>query len=353
METGGSTREMNALFRPAFAVGALIFAVAAALPASAAIAGTLKTVRDRGALICGVSNGLPGFSVVDDKGEWSGFDVDFCRAVAAAIFGDSTKARFVPVLANERFDVLKAKKVDLLLGNSTWTMSREATLNLVFAGTTYYDGQGFLAPKRRNLLSALELDGSKVCVEAGTTSELNFVDYFQSNNLKYEALRFKTVGESVAAYEAGQCDVLTSDVSELYAQRLLLAKPGDHVILADIISKEPLGPVVRQDDMQWLNIVKWVHFAMLNAEELGISSKTVGEALNSNKPAIRRFVGAEGDFARQLGLSPDWGVNIVRSVGNYGEVLDRNLGAKSLLGIDRGLNQLWSVGGIQYAPPIR
>ncbi len=343
---------MMTLFPLAFAISALILTAVFA-PASTAQAGTLKTVKDRGALICGVSNGLPGFSVADDKGQWSGFDVDFCRAVAAAVFGDSAKVRFVPVAANERFDVLRAKKVDVLLGNSTWTMSREAALNLVFAGTTYYDGQGFLAPKRRNLLSALELGGSKVCVEAGTTSELNLIDYFQSNSLKYEALRFNTIKESIAAYEAGQCDVLTSDVSELHAQRLLLAKPGDHVILADIISKEPLGPAVRQDDVQWFNIVKWVHFAMLNAEELGISRKTVDGAMNSNDSATRRFVGVDGDFAKQLGLSPDWAVNIVKAVGNYGEVLDRNLGAKSLLGIERGLNQLWSAGGIQYAPPIR
>lgn len=344
---------MMTLFSPGFAIRAMILAAAVFASASTAQAGTLKTVKDRGALICGVSNGLPGFSVVDEKGEWSGFDVDFCRAVAAAIFGDRTKVRFVPVLANERFDVLKAKKVDVLLGNSTWTMSREAALNLVFAGMTYYDGQGFLVPKGRNLLSALELGGSKVCVEAGTTSELNLADYFQSNGLNYEALRFNTIKESVAAYEAGQCDVLTGDVSELYAQRLLLAKPGDHVILADIISKEPLGPAVRQDDVQWFNIVKWVHFAMLNAEELGISSKTVEEAMNSKDSATKRFMGAEGDFAKQLGLPSDWAVNIIKAVGNYGEVLDRNLGAKSLLGIERGLNQLWSAGGIQYAPPIR
>jgi len=330
----------------------LALAASAALGA-AAQSQTLKTVQDRGSLICGVNQGLEGFGIKDDKGQWSGFDVDFCRALAAAIFNDPSKVQYVPLSAEQRFDALKDKKIDVLSRNSTWTLGREEASGIVFAGVTYYDGQGFLTPKSRNLQSALELDGSTVCVQPGTTTELNLTDYFDANHMKYQAVHVGDVAEMLKAYEAGQCNVMTTDESALFAVRQELAKPGDSMILPDVISKEPLGPAVRQDDMQWFNIVKWVNFAMIDAEELGVSSKTIDEALKSEKPAVKRLVGTEGDFGKPLGLSTDWAARIIRTVGNYGEVFDSNVGAHSKLGIPRGLNELWNNGGIQYAPPIR
>jgi len=332
----------------AAAAAALAFAAAGAAEAQT----TLKAVQDRGKLVCGVSQGIAGFSIKDDKGAWSGFDVDFCRALAAAIFADPAKVEFVPLSATERFDALKAKKIDVLSRNSTWTMSREGDSDIVFAGVTYYDGQGFLVPKARNVTSALELDG-KVCVQKGTTSEPNAKDYFEANHINIEIVEADTVAEVVADYLAGKCNVLTTDASQLFALRSQFPKPSEHMILPDIISKEPLGPAVRQDDIQWFNIVKWLNFALLNAEELGVSSKTMDEALQSQKPSVRRLVGADGDFGKNLGLANAWAVNAVRSVGNYGEIFDRNVGAQTKLGIPRGLNELWDNGGIQYAPPIR
>ena len=234
---------------------------------------TLKTVQDRGSLICGVNPGLDGFATKDANGQWSGFDVDFCRALAAAIFNDPSKVQFVPLSAADRFDALKNKQIDVLSRNSTWTMGREGDYGVVFPGVTYYDGQAFLVPKSRNLQSALELDGSKVCVQPGTTTEPNFIDFFETNHMKYETVHAGSADEMIKAYEAGRCNVLTTDESGLFAMRLQLAKPSDSMILPDVISKEPLGPVVRQDDMQWFNIVKWVNFAMINAEELGVNSK--------------------------------------------------------------------------------
>ena len=314
---------------------------------------TLKTVQDRGSLICGVNQGLAGFAIKDDKGQWSGFDVDFCRALAAAIFNDPSKVQFVPLSAEQRFDALKNKQIDVLARNSTWTMGREGDYGVLFTGTTYYDGQAFLVPKSRNVRSALELDGSKVCVQPGTTTEPNFTDFFETNHMKYETVHEGSVAEMIAAYVAGQCNVMTTDESALFAIRQQLAKPGDNMILPDVISKEPLGPVVRQDDMQWFNIVKWVNFAMINAEELGVGSKTIDEALKSEKPAVKRLVGTEGDFGKPLGLSNAWAANAIRAVGNYGEVFDRNVGVNTKLAIPRGLNELWDNGGVQYAPPIR
>jgi general L-amino acid transport system substrate-binding protein len=320
--------------------------------ASGSGAATLDEVKARGELICGVSQGILGFSA-EEGGAWLGFDVDFCRAVAAAIFADPQKVSFVPLSASERFEALTSKRIDLLSRNSTWTMGRETELGISFAGITYYDGQGFLVPAARNVTSALELHGSKVCVQAGTTSEANVADYFTSNNMPYEAVPTANPDESRQAYTEGRCDVLTSDVSQLYAERLKLQNPADHVILADVISKEPLGPAVRLDDPKWRLLVQWVHFAMLDAEELGVASDNIDEALASEKPDVKRLVGTDGAFGEQLGLSKGWAVNIVRLVGNYGEVFDRNVGADSRLGIPRGMNQLWSMGGIQYAPPIR
>ncbi len=314
---------------------------------------TLKTVQDRGSLICGVSQGLEGFSFKDDKGDWSGFDVDFCRALAAAIFNDPSKVQYVPLSAAERFDALKNKQIDVLSRNSTWTMGREIDSGVVFAGVDYYDGQAFLVPKSRKLTSALELDGSKVCVQSGTTSEPNFVDFFESNHMNYEIVRGATVADVLADYQAGKCNVLTSDESGLFALRLQMAKPSDNAILPDVISKEPLGPVVRQDDMQWFNTVKWVNFALIDAEELGVGSKTVDDAMQSQKPSVKRLVGTEGEFGKPLGLPNAWAVNAIRAVGNYGEMFDRNVGVHSKLGIPRGLNELWDNGGIMYAPPIR
>ena len=314
---------------------------------------TLKRTIGRGEVLCGVNTGLPGFSIPDDKGNWSGFDVDLCRAIAAAIFNDAGKVRFVPLDAAARFAALKSGDVDVLSRNSTWTMSRETTFGLVFAAVTYYDGQGFLVRKALNVESALELDGKSFCLQTGTTGELNVADYFRANNMTYSAVELASLDEILTAYDGGRCDVFATDVSQLHAERLKLAKPDEHVILPDVISKEPLGPVVRQGDDQWFTIVKWTHFAMVNAEELGVSSKTIERAMQSEKPEVKRLVGTAGNFGEQAGLASDWAARIVRLVGNYGEVFERNIGTKSPLGIPRGLNHLWTMGGIQYAPPIR
>lgn len=332
----------------ALAAGAVL-----ALAASGASAQTLKTVKDRGTLNCGVSRGLPGFSAPDAKGTWSGFDVDFCRAVAAAIFDDPTKVTFVPLSAEERFGALQKGQIDVLSRNSTWTVEREASLGLLFSAITYYDGQGFLIPSTRNITSALELDGSKVCVQAGTTAVGYTEDFFRLNNMKLDLVTLGNSDDLVKAYEEGRCDALTTDVSQLYALRLVMKKPGSHIVLPDVISKEPLGPVVRQGDDQWLNIVKWTHFAMLNAEELGVTRANVGEALKSTKPDVKRLLGVEGTYGEQLGLTKDFAARIVKAVGNYSEVFENNVGVASRLAIPRGLNQLWSLGGIQYAPPFR
>jgi general L-amino acid transport system substrate-binding protein len=312
---------------------------------------TLKAVKDRGSLICGVSQGLPGFSNPDDKGNWAGIDVDYCRALAAAIFNDPSKVKYSPLAAKDRFEPLKAGTIDILSRNTTWTISRDALFN--FVGVIYYDGQGFMARKALKVNSALELNGASVCTQTGTTTELNLADYFRTNNMKYEVIAFGTADETVKAYESGRCDVFTTDVSQLYAEKLKLTNPNDHVILPEVISKEPLGPVVRHGDDQWFDVARWTLFAMLNAEELGVSSRTVDEALKSKQPEIRRLLGQDGTYGEQIGLTRDWVVRIVRHVGNYGEVFERNVGASSKLGISRGLNRLWTKGGIQYAPPIR
>jgi general L-amino acid transport system substrate-binding protein len=350
---------MRKFFGLNFHTGLLIGCAIAAAIAVAAIAyerydtKTLKRTIRRDAVFCGVNTGLPGFSSVDDNGNWSGFDVDFCRAIAAAIFDEPKKVKFVPLDAKERFVELGKRKVDVLARNSTWTISREAEYALHFAAVSYYDGQGFMLPKSRNVTSALELDGSKVCVQSNTTTELNLGDYFRANNMTHEERKFGTVDDVFNGYVSGQCDVLTADVSQLYALRLKLSKPGDHDILPDVISKEPLAPVVRHKDDDWLLIVKWTLFAMVNAEELGITSKNIDQALKSTKPDVMRFVGTEGDYGEELDLTKDWAVRIIRHVGNYGEVYERNVGTGSKLGIPRGLNQLWNAGGILYAPPIR
>jgi general L-amino acid transport system substrate-binding protein len=346
---------MKRTFQTGLAIG-LVVAVAVA---AAAITyerydtRTLKRTLRRDAVLCGVNTGLPGFSIPDDKGNWSGFDVDFCRAIAAAIFDDPGRVKFVALDANERFKELQNRKVDVLARNSTWSMSRETSYDLYFPAVAYYDGEGFMLPKARNIDSALALDGSKVCVQDGTTTQLNLADYFRANNIKYQEVKFGRLDDVFKAYDTGKCDVFTADVSQLHALRLNLSKPDDHVILPDVISKEPLAPVVRQRDDDWMMIVKWTLYAMINAEELGITSKNIDEALKSKKPDVMRLVGTEGAYGEELGLTKDWAVRIIRHVGNYGEVYERNVGSGSKLGIPRGLNQLWSAGGIQYAPPIR
>jgi general L-amino acid transport system substrate-binding protein len=330
--------------------GAVLVLGWSAAPGSAQ---TLKKVQDRGALMCGVSQGLPGFSNPDDKGNWTGLDVDLCRAIAAAVFNDASKVKYLPLSAKDRFTALQSGEIDVLSRNSTWTLSRDASLGIDFTAVNYYDGQGFMVRKSLKVNSALELNGASICTQTGTTSELNLADYFRSNNMKYEVIAFVTADETVKAYEAGRCDAFTTDVSQLYAEKLKLGNPADHVILPEIISKEPLAAAVRRGDDQWLAIVKWVQFAMMDAEELGVSSKTVDEAVKSTQPEIRRLVGTEGAYGEQLGLTKDWVVRIVKQVGNYGESFERNVGTGSKLGISRGLNRLWTKGGIQYAPPIR
>jgi general L-amino acid transport system substrate-binding protein len=314
---------------------------------------TLKTVKDRDMLSCGVSPGLPGFASPDDKGVWTGLDVDVCRAIAAAVLNDPTKVKFVPLSAKDRFTALQSGEIDVLSRNTTWTLSRDASLGANFTGVTYYDGQGFMVKKSLKVNSALELNSASVCVQTGTTTELNLADYFKGNNMKYEVIAFAGEDETVKAYESGRCDVFTSDVSQLYAERLKLSNPDDHVVLPEVISKEPLGPMVRHGDDQWFDIVKWTLFAMINAEELGVTQRNADEMAKSDKPDLRRAFGVDGNLGEQLGLTNDWFSRIVKAVGNYGEAYDRNVGAGSKLKIARGLNNLWSKGGIQYAPPIR
>jgi general L-amino acid transport system substrate-binding protein len=339
--------------RPAVHSCRIAVALAAlALGAGPCAAQTLAAVKQRGTLVCGVSEGILGFSAQSDKG-WAGFDVDLCRALAAAVFDDPGKVRYVPLNANDRFAALQSGTIDVLSRNSTWTMSRETELKLVFPAVTYFDGQGFMIRRNTTVSSALELGNTKVCVQQGTTTELNLVDYFNANNMELERVASERAADVAKAYDAGLCDAFTSDVSQLHAERLGLAKPDDHIILPDIISKEPLGPAVRQGDEQWANIVKWTVFAMINAEELGVSSKTIDQAARSTKPEIKRLVGTDGNFGEQVGLTKDWAVRIIKQVGNYGEVFERNVGTDSRLGIPRGLNHLWTTGGILYAPPIR
>lgn len=315
---------------------------------------TLDAVQKKDFVQCGISDGLPGFSYADAKGNYLGIDVDVCRAVAAAVFGDASKVKFSPLTAKERFTALQSGEVDILSRNSTWTSSRDAAMGISFTGVTYYDGQGFLVNKKLGVTSAKELDGATVCIQAGTTTELNLSDYFRANGLKYTPITYDTSDESAKSVEAGRCDVLTSDQSQLYAQRIKLAAPSEYVVLPEVISKEPLGPAVRQGDDEWFKIVRWTLFAMLNAEELGVDSQTVVDMAKTTKnPDIARLLGTEGEFGKDLKLPKDWAVQIVKQVGNYAEVFNRNVGAGSELKIDRGLNALWNKGGLQYAPPVR
>ena len=335
-------------------VTGLGIAAVLSLSATAHAGKTLEAVKAKGHVQCGVSTGLPGFSAADEKGQFTGLDVDVCRAVAAAIFGDAGKVKYSPLTAKERFTALQSGEVDMLSRNTTWTYTRDTSLGLHFTGVNYYDGQGFLVTKDLGVKSALEMDGASFCIQAGTTTELNLADYFRSNKMQYTPITFDTSDQTIKAFEAGRCDALTSDQSQLYALRIKLKDPGSAMVLPEVISKEPLGPVVRQGDDEWMNIVKWSLFAMVNAEELGVTSANVDDMkANSTDPNVRRLLGVEGVKGEWMGLPDNWGYSIVKHVGNYGEAFERNVGKGSPLGISRGLNALWSKGGIQYAPPIR
>jgi general L-amino acid transport system substrate-binding protein len=315
-------------------------------------AGTLDTIKSRGALICGANPGLAGFGLPDDKGVYVGLDVDVCRALAAAIFDDPTKVKYLPINAKDRPTILASGEIDVLVRNTTWTMSRQEG-GMFFTGVNYYDGQGFMVRKKLGVDSALKLDGASICVQQGTTTELNLADFFRAHNLKFEPVVFASDEETVKAYDSGRCDAYTTDASGLYAERLKLAVPDDNIVLPEIISKEPLGPVVRKDDLNWFQIVQWTHFAMITAEEDGVTQANVDEMLKSPNPDIRRLLGVEGDFGKNLGLTNDWAYRIIKHVGNYGESFERNVGMGSQIKIARGLNALWTKGGLQYAPPIR
>ena len=336
-----------------FIIRVVLGAIVAMGFAGSVLAGKVDDVKSKGHVQCGVSQGLPGFSNTDDAGKWTGIDVDLCRAVAAAVFGDANKVKFTPLSAKERFTALQSGEVDILSRNTTWTMGRDTALGLNFAGVNYYDGQGFMVRKSLGVKSGLELSGAQVCTNTGTTTELNVADYFRANSMDYKVVAFEKADEVVAAYDAGRCDVYTTDRSGLAAQRLKLKNPEDHMVLPDIISKEPLGPVVQQGDDQWFNIVKWVHFAMVNAEEMGVTSANADEMKNSKDPGIKRLLGTEGDFGTKLGLGKDWAYNAIKLVGNYGEVYERTVGPNTPLKLERGSNALWTKGGLQYAPPVR
>lgn len=315
---------------------------------------TLTSIRKKGFVQCGVNRGLPGFSSPDSQGRWTGLDVDFCRAVAAALFGDASHVKYTPLTAKERFVALQSGEIDVLSRNTTWTLSRDSGLGFHFAGTLYYDGQGFMVPKQLGVASAKALDGAMVCVLTGTTTALNLGDYFRANRMQYTPVVFDNTDEVAAAYDSGRCDVLTTDQSQLYAQRLRLKQPAQHVVLPDVISKEPLGPLVRQGDDAWFNIVKWTLFAMINAEELNISSANIDHIrATTHDPAAKRLLGVSGNMGTKLGLHNDWAYAIIQQVGNYAEIFERNIGAHSPLNIARGLNALWNRGGLHYAPPLR
>lgn len=328
-----------------------ILALLLAFNAYSVQANTLKEVKAKKHLTCGVSTGLVGFSNTDSYGKWQGLDVDVCRAVAAAILGNADKVKYVPLTAKERFTALQSGEVDLLVRNTTWTLTRDSSLGLNFAGVNYYDGQGFMVKKSLGITTVDELDGASFCLQAGTTTELNLSDYFRSHKMAFKTISSDSSAQSKNGFESGRCDVLTSDQSQLYALRTTLKKPALAVIIDTVISKEPLGPVVRQGDDQWFNIVKWSLNAMISAEELGVSSHNIHKS--SNNPEINRLLGNTGKFNEYLGLDKKWAFNIISQVGNYAQSFNRNIGTDTPLNISRGLNSLWSKGGILYSPPFR
>ncbi|QUM82816.1 amino acid ABC transporter substrate-binding protein [Moritella sp. 36] len=331
---------------------ALILGLASTLP-NLVNAATLDKVMKKGVLNCGVSTGIPGFSATDSKGVWKGIDVDFCRSVAAAVLGDASKVKFIPLTAKERFTALQSGEIDVLARSSTWTATRDTSLGLNFAGVNYYDGQGFLVKKELGVTSAKQLDGASFCIQAGTTTELNLTDYFKSNNMEYKAVTFDTSGQTIDAFKKGRCDAVTSDASQLYGLKIKLDNPKSAVVLPEIISKEPLGPVVRQGDDEWFNVVRWTMFATLEAEELGVTASNVDKQLKSANPSVKRLLGVSGKAGENLGLKADWAYQIVKQVGNYEEMFENNVGKNSPLNIDRGINNLWNKGGLMYAMPIR
>ncbi|HEB66072.1 MAG TPA: amino acid ABC transporter substrate-binding protein [Chloroflexi bacterium] len=315
---------------------------------------TLQTVKDRGKLICGVNSAVPGFGFLNEDGSFSGFDVDFCKALAAAIFGDPGKVEYRPLTAKERFTALQTGEIDVLIRNTTWTLTRDTELGANFTATTFYDGQGFIVRKESGIKTLEDLNGATICVGAGTTTELNLADTFAARGIDYTPLVFETADETTGAYEEGRCDAYTTDKSGLVARRTVMANPADHVILEETISKEPLGPVVRHGDDQWYDIVQWTVFATFTAEEYGITSANVDDIKASTEnPTVKKMLGLEGDMGAKLGLSNDWAYNIIKYVGNYAEIYDRNLGPDTPTYIERGLNSLYTDGGILYAPPIR
>jgi general L-amino acid transport system substrate-binding protein len=323
----------------------------ALFPSVAFAQSTLEAVQKKGFVQCGVNTGLAGFSQPDSRGVWKGIDVDLCRAVAAAVFGDAAKVRYTPLTAQQRFTALQSGEVDILSRNTTWTITRDTSLGLNFVGVNYYDGQGFMVPAKLKVKSAKQLNGATVCVQPGTTTELNLSDYFRANRMSFKPVVIEKLEEVMNAYIAGRCDVFTTDHSGLIALRATrMPKPDEHVILPEIISKEPLGPVVRHGDDRWFDVVKWSFYAMVEAEELGLSSKNISDQDKSTNPSVQRFVGATGDIGKMLGLDNRWASNIIKQVGNYAESFDANL---KPLGFERGLNRLWNQGGLMYVPPIR
>ncbi len=330
-------------------------AAVAALVAMPAFAGkTLDAVKSRGQVVCGVNTSAPGFSAADSQGRWTGLDVDFCRGVAAAVLGDASKVKFVPLNSQQRFAALQAGEIDVLSRNTTWTLTRDASLGIVFTGINYYDGQGFMVPKKLNIDSAKKLNGATVCVQAGTTSEKNVADYFAANNMKYKTVVFDTAEAITGAFFAGRCQVYTTDMSDLAGARTTAPKPDDFTILPMVISKEPLGPAVRRGDDEWFQIVRWVGYAMLEAEESGVTQANVDKMRSESKdPGVQRLLGASDDTGKLLGLEKEWAYRVVKQVGNYGESFERNLGPKSPLALPRGVNNLWTKGGLMYAPPVR
>jgi general L-amino acid transport system substrate-binding protein len=319
-----------------------------------AFAGTLDDVKARGELLCGSSTGLAGFAAPDANGEYQGFDSSLCKAVAAAVFGDPAKVKFVPLTGETRFTALASGEVDLLVRNTTWTFSRDVDLKFDFVGVSYYDGQGFLVKKDLGVASAKELDGATVCIQTGTTTELNIVDFFKSNNITYTPVNVVDDNEASNQYLAGACDAYTTDASGLAAARATMADPANHVILPEIISKEPLGPLVRHGDNQWGDIVRWTFNALLIAEEKGITKANIEEVATSTvDPEVKRLLGTDGEMGAMLGLDAAWAKNAIAANGNYGEIFEAHLGASTPIGLARGLNALWSQGGLQYAPPVR
>jgi len=344
-----SLRQLSQAVGAAVLVGCLALSVPVQAQTSNSM---LETIRGRGTLICGVNTGLAGFAQPDSQGVWRGFDVDYCRAVAAAVLGDATKVRYVPLTSQSRFTALQSGEVDILSRNTTWTLSRDTSLGLDFAAISFYDGQGFMVKASLGLTSARELDGATICVQPGTTTEQNLTDWARSNHVNFRPVVIERIEEVVAAYISNRCDAYTTDVSGLAATRAVQQRPDDHVILPDVISKEPLGPAVRHGDQRFADVVRWTHFALIGAEEFGLTTANVDEAAASDpRPEVQRMLGKNGDLGQMLGLQPNWVVAVLKSVGNYGEVFARNL---TPIGIQRGPNALWTTpGGLQYSPPFR